>query len=238
MIRHDQPTIFGGDIIAAVSSIQDGNMSFSRGNTDETRENRENRHAFLDTIGVDPFLTALIRVEYGDSKDFTRYRVAADEEMGEGVLQPASGAVADALVATRPDQAIFLPLADCAAAIIYDPTNEVLMVSHLGRHSVEVGGGSMSIDYLKREFDSDPTELIVWLSPAVGGESYPLYALGNRGLHEVIIEQMTKAGVMTPNIEVSHVDTAQSPNYFSHSEFLAGNRSEDGRFAIVAMMVE
>ncbi len=235
MIQHDQPTIFGNTIIAAVSSIEDGTMSFAQSDPEETRFNRQ---AFLDRAGVDPFQATLLQVTFDDTTDFARYQVIGDDQMGEGMMEPVSDTVADALVVTRPEQAIFLPLADCAGAIIYDPKNQVLMVSHLGRHSVEVNGGARGIEYLKQEFDSDPAELLVWLSPAVGGESYPLYALGNRGLHEVIIEQMTNAGVRPQNIEASHVDTAESPDYFSHSEFLAGNRSDDGRFAIVAMMVE
>jgi copper oxidase (laccase) domain-containing protein len=235
MIQHDQPTIFGNTIIAAVSSVEDGTMSFAQSDPEETRFNRQ---AFLDRAGVDPFQATLLQVTFDDTTDFARYRVIDDDLMGEGMMEPVSDTVADALVVTRPEQAIFLPLADCAGAIIYDPANQVLMVSHLGRHSVEVNGGGRGIEYLKQEFDSDPAELLVWLSPAVGSKSYPLYALDNRGLHEVIIEQMTKAGVRPQNIEASHVDTAESPDYFSHSEFLAGNRSEDGRFAIIAMMVE
>jgi copper oxidase (laccase) domain-containing protein len=235
MIQHDQPTIFGNTIIAAVSSVEDGTMSFAQNDPEETRFNRQ---AFLDRAGVDPFQATLLQVTFDDTTDFARYRVIDDDLMGEGMMEPVSDTVADALVVTRPEQAIFLPLADCAGAIIYDPANQVLMVSHLGRHSVEVNGGGRGIEYLKQEFDSDPAELLVWLSPAVGSETYPLYALDNRGLHDVIIEQMTKAGVRPQNIEASHVDTAESPDYFSHSEFLAGNRSEDGRFAIIAMMVE
>lgn len=235
MIQHDQPTIFGRDIIAAVSSVHDGSMSLAKGKVEEARANRI---AFLDEAGVDPLQATLLQVAYEDTIDFTRYAVVSDDQAGEGMLEPVSDTIADALVVTRPDQAIFLPLADCVGAIIYDPENRVLMVSHIGRHSAEALGGTKSIDYLVREFDSDPSRLLVWLSPAVGSDSYPLHALGNRGLHEVITDQMKVAGVLQSNIEASHLDTAESPDYFSHSEFLAGNRSEDGRFAIVAMMIE
>ncbi|MFI5212871.1 MAG: laccase domain-containing protein, partial [Candidatus Saccharimonadales bacterium] len=75
-----------------------------------------------------------------------------------------------------------------------------------------------------------------WLSPAVGSASYPLQAFGNRSLHEVIIEQLVQAGIRREKIEVSQIDTAKSNDYFSHSQYLAGQRESDGRFAIVAMM--
>lgn len=235
MIKRDQPTIFGDAVIAAVSSADDGPMNF-RGNLIE--DVRANRLAFLEQADIDPFQATLLQVTFEDETGFVRYKVAEDEHLGEGILEPESRTVADALVVTRPDHAIFLPLADCAGAVIYDTVNQILMVSHLGRHSIEAEGGRKSIEYLKNEFGSNPFDLAVWLSPAVGKESYPLYALGGISLHEAATTQLLEAGVRPDNIEISYVDTAASPDYFSHSEFLAGNRPTDDRFALVAMMVE
>lgn len=235
MINHDQPTIFGDKIIAAVSSVHNGPMNFRN---NDPMEITANRQAFFDEVGIDPLQVTLLQVTYEDTTNFTRYKVAEDYQAGEGALQPYSDTEADALVVTRPEQAIFLPLADCAGAIIYDPINGILMVSHLGRHSTEQFGGKKSIEYLVQEFDSDPRTLLIWLSPAVGKDSYPLQALGGQSLHEAIVRQMVEAGVLESNIEVSHIDTAQSDDYFSHSEYKAGNQPDDGRFAILAMMVE
>lgn len=236
MIKHDQPTIFGDKLIAAVSSIEDGPMNFKGHDSDEVQNNRI---SFLDTAdGIDPVTATLVQVTYEDTTDFTRYKIVEDENAGEGVLEPHSSLVADALVVTRPDQAIFLPLADCVGAIIYDPIRRILMVSHLGRHSIEQNGGQKSIEYLVNEFDSQPTDLLVWLSPAAGKRNYPLQALDGKGMYEAIISQMMQSGIDLNNIEVSHVDTTENSDYFSHSEFLKGEQPDDGRFAIVAMMVD
>jgi copper oxidase (laccase) domain-containing protein len=236
MISSDQPTIFSDRVIVKVSSIDDGPMNFRGNDPDEIQNNRV---FFLEAAGgIDPLMATLVQVSYEDTTDFTRYKPVEEENVGEGILEPSSSLEADALVAARPDQALFLPLADCIGAVIYDPRNEILMVSHLGRHSVEQNGGQKSVEYLKNEFDSNPADLKVWLSPAAGKENYPLHALNNKGLHEAVVEQMVQAGINFENIEVSHVDTTESLDYFSHSEFLKGNRTDDGRFAIVAMMVE
>ena len=236
MIKHDQPTIFGDKLIAAVSSVEDGVMNFKNNDSEEVFHNRI---AFLDAAdGIDPATATLVQVTYQDTTDFTRYKVVDDENAGEGILEPHSSLVADALVATRPDQALFLPLADCVGAIIYDSVEKILMVSHLGRHSIEQSGGQKSIEYLVNEFDSQPANLLVWLSPAAGKENYPLNAFDGKGMHEVIVSQMIHAGVDLNNIEVSHVDTTENPDYFSHSEYLKGEQPYDGRFAIVAMMIE
>lgn len=235
MIKHDQPTIFGDKLLVAVSSIEDGAMNF-RGYDPEVI--RDNRVSFLSEVGIEPLSATLVQVTYEDTTNFTRYKVVGDEQAGEGMLEPVSNTEADALVATRPEQALFLPLADCIGAVIFDPENEILMVSHLGRHSAEQEGGQKSIEYLVNEFGSNPADLLVWLSPAVGKETYPLEAFDSKGLHEVVAQQLLRAGVGIGNIEISAVNTAQSDDYYSHSEFKAGNQSEDGRFAVVAMMVE
>ena len=232
MIAHDQPTIFDDAIIAAVSSTDDGNMKFGRGSDDDTRFNRT---AFLQANGIELPQTTLLQVTY-DTTDFCRYKIVDDEHQGEGMHEPVSSLQADALVVTRPDHAIFLPLADCVGAIIYDPKNEIMMVSHLGRHSIEQNGATKSLQYLIDEFDSNPADLQIWLSPAAGAENYPLHAFANRGMQQVVVGEFLALGVPFQQIEVSDVDTTESDNYFSHSEFKAGYRDFDGRFAIVAMM--
>ncbi|MDB5187004.1 MAG: Protein of hypothetical function [Candidatus Saccharibacteria bacterium] len=233
MVHANQPTIFGDAMVVGVSSVDDGNMRFASGDEDEVELNRIN---FLRQLDIDPTQATLAQVSYQDTTDFARYHVVDDENLGEGMLEPVSALHADALVAARPDHALFLPLADCAGAVIYDSQLKVMMVSHLGRHSVEQEGASRSVQYLIEEFGSAPTDLKIWLSPAVGSDSYPLRAFNNRSLHDVICEQLERAGVGLEQIELSDVDTADDDNYFSHSEYLAGNQMTDGRFAIVAMM--
>lgn len=235
MIASDQPTIFGDAVVVGLSSVDDGNMRFGRGDDDAVRANREE---FLRQLGVDPLETTLVQITYTDATDFARYYIVDEESQGEGILEQGARLHADALVVTRPDHALFLLIADCVGTVIYDPRNKILMVSHIGRHSAEIEGARRSVAYLQDEFGSEPADLLVWLSPAVGPETYPLHAMDNRGLHEVIIDQLLSTGVTSDHIEASTVDTADSDNYYSHSEFVAGNRSEDGRFAIVAMMRE
>lgn len=233
MIQANQPTIFGDAIIAGLSSVNDGNMKFDRGDDEQTRENRI---AFLNQVDIDPIQATLVQVSYEDTTDFTRYRIVDDSHQGEGMLAPQSDLHADALVVTRPDHALFLPLADCIGAIIYDPEVEVMMMTHLGRHSIEQTGATKSVQFLVDEFGSNPSDLLVWISPSVGAESYPLHAFANRSLRDVAVEQLCASGVVREHIEVSDIDTAESSDYFSHSEYGAGNQMTDERFAIIAMM--
>ena len=233
MILPNQPTIFGSEVVVGLSSIDDGNMKFASGDAEEVRENRIH---FLRQIDIDPTQATLVQMTYTDTTDFTRYHVVDDENLGEGILEPVSDLCADALTVTRPDHALFLPLADCVGAVIYDSQAKIMMVSHLGRHNIEQQGAFKSIQYLAEEFGSIPTDLKIWLSPSVGSDSYPLHDFSNRSLRDVVCAQFEEAGVGLEQIEVNDIDTAEDDNYFSHSEYLSGNQMSDGRFAIVAMM--
>lgn len=233
MIQADQPTIFEGNIIAAVSSASDGNMSFRLGDEEETFQNRL---AFLHAARINPEDATLVQVTYENAEHFARYKQVGEDEKGEGIFAPKSNTVADALVVTKPGHALFLPLADCAGIILYDEKQRILMVSHVGRHSAEIDGAKTSVQYLEKEFGTDPKDLKIWVSPAVGKTTYPIHAKGGKSLHEVIREQLFAAGVPAGNLEISPVDTASSEAYFSHSQFQLGGRSFDGRFAIAAMM--
>jgi copper oxidase (laccase) domain-containing protein len=234
MIAADQPTIFGDKVLAVLSSTEDGNLKFGIG--DDARA-LENRKGFLDKIGVDINHTSLVGITY-DTDDFTKYRIATVDDKAVGMLKQDMTRYVDALVVREPGHALFLPLADCAGVILHDPETQVLMLSHLGRHSVEQGGAATSVEYLKETCDVDPGNLLVWISPSVGKASYPLNMFDGQSLQEVIMKQLQETGVARDHIQASDIDTAHNENYYSHSQYLKGNETNAGRFAVVAMMLE
>lgn len=213
------------------STVADGSM---KANDSDESVARATRIKFLQKNQINPADTTLLRLIYGGD-DYLRYGQLSDEDKGDGIVRD-SVINNDALVVTKPGHAIMLCLADCIGAVLYNESADILMVSHLGRHSLEQFGGTKSVEYLTEKYNVDPKNLKVWLSPAAGEQNYPMRAFDSRGLHEVAVEQLTKAGVPVENIDVSPVDTTMDENYFSHSQFLKGNQETDGRFAIVAIM--
>ena len=233
MIAAHQPAIFGKNVRVGVSSKTDGNMKFGVADDDETVKNRE---AFLKSVGIPIESTTVVAITY-DTDDFAKYRIVNDSEKGKEMKRTGEVEYADALVTLDPHHALFLPLADCVGAVLYDEAHGALMVSHLGRHSVEEEGAKKSVQYLQEIASSDPATLKVWLSPGVGNATYPLRAFENKSLHDVITQQLVQAGILAENIESANVDTAASDDYFSHSQFLKGDETDAGRFAVVAMMM-
>ncbi len=192
------------------------------------------RTTFLQKNSIDPRDTTLVQVTY-ETDDFCRYATLTEQEKGDGIIRDAT-IEADALVVTTLGHALFLPLADCIGAVIHDPIQNIMMMSHLGRQNLEQLGGTKCIDYLVDKHGIDPQNLTVWLSPAAGQKYYPLYAFDNRSLHDVAIEQLMTAGIRRDNITVSPIDSAADDNYFSHSRYLKGDRQTDGRHAVVATL--
>jgi len=217
----------------AISKVQDGSMLNRDDETDP--QVIVNRKHFLESNGMTLQDTTQVNVQYGGQYDYLTYKEVGKKEKGRG-MQAADMFVADALITKQTDHALFLPLADCVGAVLFDPEHEVLMLSHLGRHSLEKDGGFQSVEYLKKHYKTNPSIVSVWLTPAPSKASYPVYALDNKGMKEATYEQLLRTGILPQNIFDNPAETDQDPDYFSHSEYLAGRRESDGRYAIVAVL--
>lgn len=193
-----------------------------------------NREKWLKTCGINLNQTTRVRVTY-DGSNYCRYREVSLVDGGAG-MQNADNQPADALITTQPGLALFLPIADCVATTIFDEENGVLMLTHLGRQSLEQQGGLKSVQHLQQYYGSKPEKLKIRLSPTVNKDVYPIFKLGNRGMKEALYEQLEKAGVDLANVSDNDDDTATNPNYYSYSEFSKGHKPEDGCYAMVAMI--
>lgn len=218
-------------IQVALSEVADGSMYQPSDQTNQAVIAA--RRAWLATQNIALEQTVRVHISY-DGNDYCKYRVVDEMDAHKG-MENGAMPYADALVTTTPDLALFLPVADCVATTLYDEANGVLMLSHLGRHSLEQQGGQKSVAFLQATYGSDPAAIKVWLGPAPGKQAYPLFALHGQGMKEAVFEQLQKAGIRLENIIDTPADTTVDPRYYSYSEYLKGNKPE-GRFAMVAMM--
>jgi copper oxidase (laccase) domain-containing protein len=221
-------------LVVATSTVADGSM-YDR-NTQLNDVVIKNRERFLAAHAISVGQATRLRVEY-DRVDFCRYREVTSADKDTGMRNHGSK-VADAIITKEKNHALFLPIADCVGAVIYDSTHHILALVHLGRHSLEQQGGQKIVAHLVREYSSKPADLQVWLTPAVGKESYLIWALENKGMKEASLEQLCAAGIDIQNITNNTAETDTDPNYFSYSSFLLGSQHDDGDHAIVAMMAD
>ena len=221
-------------VLVAVSDKSDGDMSIT---SSDLKSSYKSQFEFLNRYAITVQQTTRINLSY-ETNNFCRYAIIDEGFKGLGMAPSSNIPAYDGLVVTRPNHALFLLLADCIGAVIFDPENQVMMLSHLGRHSLEQDGFIQSVEFLKTHFKSKPTRLKVWLSPAAGKDMYPIYNLEGKGLKEVIFEQIYKSGVMISNVKDNQSETTTDPNYFSHTMYINGQQDSDGRQVMIAMMFE
>jgi copper oxidase (laccase) domain-containing protein len=214
-----------------VSEAKDGTMK----SADQHPGAPAGRAPFLLAIGAAPDRTARVHVSY-DRSDYCRYQTVTAADGGAGITRPV--AVADGLATRIPGLWLFLPLADCMGTVLWDPVTEVLMLTHLGRHSVVQDGGRHSVEYLEHEFGVEARNLHAWLGPSPSGDAYPIHDRGDRAFPDVVTEQLATAGLDAAHIVPSGIETDRDPDFFSHSEYLAGRQVTDGRHAMCVRIDE
>ena len=244
MIAADQPTCFPSDVLVAVSSKDDGTM-LDRIRGRHVADVLENRRRFCDQLGItyDDVVYHVISYDQAQTFDTT---IEVTEAVT--VKHNNEGIFADALYTEAAGVGLFLPVADCIATVIYDSKRRALMLAHLGRHSTVAQLMSQAVQYFVRR-GSQVKDLQIWMSPSITQKNYRMdyfdhtsdtnwqnfcrqtadgIYLDMQGFNRSLAIQ---AGVPGDNIFISPIDTADNPNYFSHS---SGDTA--GRIAVVAMM--
>ena len=244
MIVADQPTCFPSDLLVAVSSKDDGTM-LNRIRGRHVAEIVNNRRRFCNQIGVKYDDVVYHVISYDQPQTFDNI---AEVTEADTVKHNNEGIFADALYTEMAGVGLFLPVADCIATVIYDPKRRALMLVHLGRHSTVAQLMTRAIQYFV-ERGSQAKDLQIWMSPSITQKNYRMdyfnhtsdtnwrnfcrqtadgIYLDMQGFNRSLAVQ---AGVPGDNIFISPIDTADDPNYFSHS---AGDTA--GRFAVLAEM--
>ncbi|MFZ1301972.1 MAG: laccase domain-containing protein [Candidatus Microsaccharimonas sp.] len=225
-------------LFTVISTVADGSMYNRHNSTDPAVI--ENRRVFLEKHGLSIDQTTRLDTQLtpraiNHDTNFHRYFEVNEDAKGAGMYND-DVVTADAIVTTHPGHVLLLPVADCVGAVLYAATQGVLMMSHLGRHSLEQQGAQKSVEYLTEHYGANPEDVEVWLTPAAGKDKYPIWALDNKGMKEATLEQLAAAGITEAHIHDSPENTTDDENYYSYSEYLKGNRNEDGDHLIVAVM--
>ena len=173
-----------------MSAVADGSMSKAV----DDDERRHNRQKYLEKHGISIEQSVLVCLKY-EGDNYRRYYTVGSDQAGDGMTYESS-VVSDGLFTQNKNLALFLPVADCIGAVLYDPVHQILGLGHLGRHNLLQAGGTGLVEYMVNEFGSNASDIEVWLSPAAGRENYPLYDFANRSMHEVATEQLLAGGVM------------------------------------------
>ncbi|MGE5540769.1 MAG: polyphenol oxidase family protein [Bacillota bacterium] len=227
-------------VLFETSTKADGNLSLTWG---EQNEVETNRRSFLTRFGKTPQDCVVMEVEHGD-------RILQVDSSHKGQTLTA-----EAFITADTDVTLFLLTADCFPVGFYDPTKQVIALAHLGWRPVDKQLAVKVVEKMVQEFDSNPSDIQILIGPGIHKESYrfnnpaqnqnPEWAdfltdLENGetqvDLIGYITKQLRETGVAEGNIQVSPVDTAASPQYFSH--YRAARTGEpEGRIATIIGLV-
>lgn len=243
MIISDQPGNLSNGLRIYLSSKDDGSM-LDRSKDIHAPEIVKHRREFCAANSIDYENVVYQEIVYGDEQSYETL-----QEVGFGhTTHTIPGVQADGLFTSEIGVGLFLPVADCVATIVYDPRKRFLALLHLGRHSTVTRLVSKTVAvFIER--GSNPSELLVWMSPSAKRDTYKLqwfeyvddpawqdfFETNNDGIYIDLPgynqQQFISAGVLAENITISPIDTTNDPNYFSHR---AGDTTD--RIAVLAMM--
>lgn len=78
----------------------------------------------------------------------------------------------DALVSNQPGLVLAVMVADCVPILIADPVRGAAAAIHAGWRGTCARVAAAAIDAMRREFDSDPSDLLAAIGPSVGADDY------------------------------------------------------------------
>ena len=129
----------------------------------------------------------------------------------------------DALVTAEAGRYIGVRTADCVPLLLADRQRPAVAAVHAGWRGSEANIVAAVIDRMRREFGSDPGDLVVAIGPSIGRCCYEvgpevagLFGVSTRhiDLVEVNRRQLTQAGVNSANIDVCGLCTFCWPESF------------------------
>lgn len=195
----------------------------------------KNRKYFFNRLGLSDSTVATQKQVHGDKVTF----------IDEGINCGES----DAMITNKPNLGLAISSADCPAIFLYDIKKRVIAAAHSGWRGTEKKILLKVLIKLKNDFNSNPADLIAYVSPSISQKKYEVdeevasifaskYSTKKNSkyllnLQEVNRDLMLNFGLLKKNIQVSSLCSYEM-NDTLHSFRRDGEKS--GRaFGVIAM---
>ena len=220
-----RPTIFDGHSIVA-------GMSMRGGTTDFPPFGFSFKH--VPTISNDQFALHETALNKTIGKGIGKHIISLQQEHGAHIISAdaANDVHGDGLYTKRRDVTIAVSLADCCGILIFDPVQQVMMALHSGWRGTRSEIGQKGVELLKHTYQSNPEDLLIWLTPCAGRDVYQVgdefreyfpshVHKSDEGTHILdlkgaIIDGLLSKGVVKHNMEISDVCTIQDARFHSY----------------------
>jgi YfiH family protein len=141
-------------------------------------------------------------------------------------------AYGDAMVTGEKGIDLAVKIADCAGILLYDPIKKVVAAVHSGWRGSSKRILPRTIEFMVKEFGTNPQDLLAYVSPLASGKRYEVgkevAQLFPRSIHtnsdgryffdnrKEILFQFDEAGVSRSNIEISEFCTIETLDLHSY----------------------
>ena len=160
LVQHGFSTRKGG---VSTGTYESMNLSVTR--MENLREVQENYDIALHALGIDKGDTVMVDGVHG--VDIKR---VYDEQRGDGLIRPYTPeqATFDGMVTDVPGIALITIHADCTPLFVLDKKHRAIGLCHAGWRGTVDRMGCQMVDTMKREFSSDPEDLLCMIGPHIG----------------------------------------------------------------------
>lgn len=162
IVKHGFSTRLGGVSTGCFSSL---NLSFDRG--DDPGAVKENFRRIGEAIGVRCEDMVMSRQTHT-----TNIRRVTEEDRGKGIVRERDYQDVDGLVTNVPGICLVTSYADCVPLYFVDPVKRVVGLSHSGWRGTVGKIGRKTVEMMRREFGSDPSDILAAVGPSVCMDCY------------------------------------------------------------------
>ncbi len=150
----------------------------------------------------------------------------------------------DGMISNQSGIVLNVTVADCCGILIFDKATKSIAALHSGWRGTSLNMAGKGVKMMQKTYNSNSEDLLVWLSPCAGKESYEVewdvaqhfeqYAVKKDetkfllDIREPIKDQLLNAGVPECQIETSTECTIRNSLYHSYRR----DKSESGRMSV------
>lgn len=182
LVKHAFSTRMGGVSQGPYATM---NFSFTRG--DDPSDVMENYRRMAFALDVD-----LNRMVLTWQTHTTNVRTVTEADFGKGVIRDRDYRDVDGLITNIPGVTLVTFFADCVPLYFLDTKNKAIGLSHSGWRGTVNRMGAATLQAMKREFGTDPADIIACVGPSICQDCYEVGA--------EVIEQFRK------NFDASHYE--------------------------------
>ena len=162
MVKHCFTTRGGGVSKGMFESL---NLSFTRG--DDEADVQENYARVASFFGTDK-----MQFVCSDQTHTTNVRVITQKDAGNGLVREKEFFDVDGMVTNIPGLTLATGYADCVPLYFVDPVHHAIGLSHSGWRGTVGRIGKVTLETMKREYGSDPAEVICAIGPSICQDCY------------------------------------------------------------------